>query len=125
MAVVAGFSILVSSPVRADHAPNRRCTDSGNICLSTQKVDGVRRLRLWMEDKKFDRFAIRLRGPNGAIMNRAFDVNRKNGRWVRSVRWRSYWPWWGEGAYWVRWHRINHGEMGRQILPYLGFHEHR
>ena len=67
--IVAGavVSTLVAlpQPVQAHHRPSRYCSASGDICQSSRKHDGVRRLRIGSAARYFRVFHICVLDPRG------------------------------------------------------------
>jgi pectate lyase len=88
-----------------DHAPNSYCTPSGDICYSTRKVKGVRKLRIRTIEKYFSEYRVCVRAPDDSRacrMGRMRDRNN-DGIWTGSMNWRKRFPYKGPGAYTVRW----------------------
>ena len=108
----------MGSPAAASHAPQVYCSESGDVCASTKKVDGRRLLRLGLAADYFDTYRLCVRAPDGSRLCKSFAVEKyEGGVYGDSVRWRKHFPDKGPGAYSVRW-RAN----GNSITPRLGFH---
>jgi hypothetical protein len=111
--------ILVASavPAAASHRPNFYCSKSGDICQSTQKVDGKRKLRMATIEKYFDRFNLCVTAPDGSRRCEEFKMKKNGAVWSRSVRWSKQFPNKGPGAYTVVW-KVDGSRVGKR----LGFH---
>ena len=115
---VAASLVAVSHPAQAHHRRNLYCSDSGDLCQSTRKVDGVRKLGLLLAAKDFRRFHICVTDPDGYESCVPFRVrSHDDGTFGRDVRWRKFFPYGGKGAYTVRW-----VVDGTRIGKVLGFH---
>ncbi len=91
-------------PAAASHRPKSYCSESGDVCASTKKVDGVRKLRISLAAKYFSEYTLCVRGPNDDRTCKKFFIERRdNGTFGDSVRWRGTFPNEGPGAYTVRW----------------------
>jgi hypothetical protein len=113
-------SLLVSmTPATAAHRPNADCSETGDICQSTTKIDGVRRLRIATAANYFDRYKLCVKPPDGTATCETFNMHeRSSGIWVGSVRWAQQFPRRGPGAYSVTWKFTSGDRIGRT----LGFH---
>ena len=120
VAWVAAVLVVTLAP-RADahHLPNRWCSDSGDICLGTRRVDGVRTLRLLMNDPYFDRFRLCVQDPDGERVCKRFTVGDAGGElFGADIAWREHFPDKGQGPYTVTWRMLDGTRIGRR----LGFH---
>lgn len=103
----------------ASHRPNSYCSDTGDICQSTTKVDGVRKLQVRTAANYFDRYRLCVRPLDGEQTCKTFTMHeRDNGIWVGSVQWAKHFPDEGRGAYVVTWRLASGDRIGRK----LGFH---
>ena len=104
----------------ARHRPNIYCSESGDLCQSSSKVSGVRRLQIRTFAKYFGRYRLCLKAPDGTRDCKRFRMHETDsGSWASSIRWRRHFPQKGEGAYTVAW-RAHGSRIGRR----LGFHVH-
>jgi hypothetical protein len=120
IAVAALVSLLVAmpQPAQAHHRPSRYCSASGDICQSSRKHDGVRRLRIGSAARYFRVFHICVLDPRGYRFCAPFRLReRDDGTFSRSVRWRRHFAPAGKGAYTVSWW-VGGSRIGRR----LGFH---
>lgn len=121
VATVCAAALVVSLPPRAqaDHRPSTHCSDTGDICQSTTKVDGVRKLQVRTAANYFDRYRLCVRPLDGEQTCKTFTMHeRDNGIWVGSVRWAKHFPDEGRGGYVVVWKLTSGDRIGRK----LGFH---
>jgi hypothetical protein len=111
--------VLLALPLRAEaaHRPTTRCSPSGDICQSTTKVNGFRRLRISLAAKYFDRYRLCVRAPDGSWACRFFEIRAQGSTFGSSVRWGIHFPHKGPGPYSVKW-STGGGRVGR----ILGFH---
>jgi hypothetical protein len=113
------FVLATTVPASASHRPNDYCSPSGDICLSTQKVDGVRKLRFGEVNEYYSRFTLCVRGPDGVRECHDFDVRPDGSSYGRTVVWRTNFEPRGQGAYTVVW-KSDGSVIGRR----MGFHVH-
>lgn len=113
-AMVAGLS----PSARADHRPNTYCSPSGDICQSTAKVNGVRKLRVTLAAKYFDRYKLCVIPPEGSRTCKTFKIEKQGGLYGDSVRWAAKFPNEGKGPYTVVWKMTSGDRFGKK----LGFH---
>lgn len=119
VALVAAAVVAVALPASADHRPNTYCSESGDICLSTKKIDGVRKFRLGMAAKYFDSYKLCVIGPNGEKTCHNYEVQKiEGGVYGDVVRWKGNFPNEGSGAYDVVWK-----QGGSRLGDRLGFHK--
>ena len=119
VAVSAMVGVLMMPTAGASHLPNARCTDSGDVCVSAQEVNGERLLRIRTAAKYFSRYNVCVMPEGGSIacvQGRVRDGNG-DGIWTGSVNWHERFPDAGRGAYTVRW-RTGNGFRS----PRVGFH---
>jgi hypothetical protein len=117
LVTAAGALVVALSPAaRADHRPNEYCSE--DICQSTTKVDGVRKLRVTLAAKYFDRYRLCVVPPEGARTCKTFEIGRQGGVYGDTVGWRKHFPDEGNGAYTVVWKMTNGDRFGEK----LGFH---
>ena len=117
-ALVAGL-VATAAPVQAGHRPNEYCSESGDVCLSTTRIDGVRKLRIALGAKYFDRYKLCVTGPNDDTICHSFKIERfKGGVYGDKVRWSTNFPDEGPGSYDVLWR-----QGGNRLGQKLGFHQ--
>jgi hypothetical protein len=111
--------VLIALPLRADaaHRPTTYCSPSGDICQSTTKVNGFRRLRIGLAAKYFDRYRLCVRAPDGSWTCRVFEIRAQGSTFGSSVRWGIHFPHKGPGPYSVKW-----STGGSRVGRILGFH---
>lgn len=115
---MAASLVAVAPPAGAHHRPNLYCSESGDLCQSTRKVDGKRKLGLLLAARYFRTFELCVLNPDGfryCVPLRVRDHG--DGTFGRDVRWRRYFPAGGPGPYTVSW-RVGDQRIGRR----LGFH---
>ena len=118
--VALSMSLLALPEVAvADHKPNAWCSQTGDICLATKKIERKRRLTIATAAKYFDRFRVCVTAPDDSTKCKEFEIYKEGPIYVRSVKWRRHFPNKGDGAYDVKWKGVNgEGRYGRT----LGFH---
>ena len=111
--------LLLALPraAEAHHLPNSYCSPTGDICQSTRKVDGIRRLRISLFAKYFDRYKLCVRAPDGTRACHRFYIHLQGVTFGSSIRWRRHFPNKGPGPYVVIW-----SSGGHQVGKRLGFH---
>lgn len=120
IAALVASSLLVPVQAVADHKPNAYCSPSGDLCQSTQKIDGTRKLTIGTAAKYFGRFKLCVTAPDGSHECKKFRMREEGPIWARSVSWSANYPDKGKGAYIVRWRAIEgDAKYGRT----LGFHK--
>ena len=119
LVVAAGALVVAAAPTaRADHRPNEYCSESGDICQSTAKIDGVRRLTVALAAKYFNRYKLCVIPPAGAQTCKTFRIEKQGPVYGDSVRWKNRFPDEGSGAYTVVWKMMSGDRFGKK----LGFH---
>lgn len=120
--VVAAMAVaLVGALVpaaRAGHRPQEYCSESGDVCQSTKRVDGVRKLTITLAAKYFSRYKLCVKAPDDATTCKRFKIRDQGNVYGSSVRWRKHFPDAGEGAYTVTWRN-----GGARVGARLGFHK--
>ena len=119
-AVAAAACLLAvqAPPANAHHRPDAYCSPSGDICQSTAKVDGERRLQIRTFAKYFSRYRVCVEGPDDSTTCRRFRIERSSSHsYVSSIVWRKHFPDGGAGSHTVRWFA-----QGRRVGATLGFH---
>ena len=115
-----GLVMLVSlvQAATAGHAPNSHCSESGDVCLSTRKVDGKRLLRIVTTAKYFETYKLCVKAPDESRTCRRGLMRDSDGDgvWTGSMNWAKRFPNKGPGAYTVRWTAEGYRS------PRLGFH---
>ena len=119
MTTAFAVAMTLLAPVAdAHHRPSLYCSESGDLCQSTRKVDGVRKLGLLLAAKYFRVFHVCVTDPGGYESCVPFRVrSHDDGTFGRDVRWRRHFPYGGRGAYTVSWW-VGDQRIGRV----LGFH---
>ncbi len=112
-------SVLTVTPTaEAHHRPNLYCSETGDLCQSTRRVDGKRKLGLLLAARYFRTFHLCVLNPDGFRYCAPFRVrDHGDGTFDRDVRWRRHFPSAGPGAYTVSWW-VDDQRIGRR----LGFH---
>jgi hypothetical protein len=119
LAALIATSILVPLEAHADHRPNSYCSDTGDLCQTTKKVDGTRKLTIGTAAKYFGRFKLCVTAPDGSHGCKKFRMRKEGTIYARSVSWSANFPNKGKGAYTVRWRAVEgDGQYGKR----LGFH---
>lgn len=101
----------------ASHYPNEFCSESGDVCTDTHKVDGVRKLRIGTAAKYFSHYKLCVTAPDDSRECKRFEIHKSGAGYGDTVNWAKQFPNKGEGAYTVRWKA-----QGNYITPKLGFH---
>lgn len=117
---MAASLVAVSAPAGAHHRPNIYCSETGDICQSARKVDGVRKLRILTAGRYFDVFHLCVYSQReGYEWCAPYRLRtRADGTFGRSVAWFKQWPSMrGHGTFTVTW-RVDGTRIGRR----LGFH---
>ena len=114
---IALLCVLIP-PSGASHRPTRFCSESGDVCLSTRRVEGVRKLSISLAAEYFEKFRLCVKGPGGSRSCKTFTIRDTGPGFGRSVRWRRHFPNKGPGAYNVTWRQLNGDLIGRR----MGFH---
>lgn len=117
-AVAAALVAGMAPAAQAGHRPQEYCSESGDVCQSTKKVDGVRRLTITLGGKYFSRYKLCVKAPDGALTCKKFKIKDQGAAYGSSIRWRKHFPDAGEGAYTVTWKN-----RGTRIGARLGFHQ--
>lgn len=119
VAVSLSFAVLSVFPTaNANHKPNFDCSPSGDVCKSTEKVDGVRKLRITLQARYFSRYELCVVAPDDSRTCKNFRIEEQGSVFGDSVRWSTNFPNKGKGAYVVVWKFTNGDRIGRR----LGFH---
>jgi hypothetical protein len=120
VAALVASVVSVALPARADHKPNANSRETGDICQSSQRVDGRRKFRIASGEKYFGRFKLCVTAPDGSHECKRFRMRDEGAVWARSISWTANYPDKGKGAYSVRWRPYKgDGQYGRR----LGFHQ--
>ncbi|MDP9300822.1 MAG: hypothetical protein M3P43_08000 [Actinomycetota bacterium] len=113
-------ALLLASPVSAgaSHRPTRYCSVTGDICQSTTRVNGVRRLTIALAAEYFHWYTLCVRAPDDSVTCHRFAIHAQGPTFGSSIRWARHFPRKGPGPYTVVWksggHRVGH---------ILGFHQ--
>ncbi|MEA2461232.1 MAG: hypothetical protein QOH90_1409 [Actinomycetota bacterium] len=116
LAAVTG-ALLLQPAASAHHRPSSSCSESGDVCVSATKVDGVRKLQIGLAAKYFDRYQLCVTAPDKSVECHRFAIGKRaNGSFGDSVRWGVWYEDGGPGAYTVRWKNAGN------TLGTAGFH---
>jgi hypothetical protein len=115
---IAGAVLLAPLPAGASHRPQSACSESGDVCQSTRKVDGVRKLRITLAAEYFTRYRLCVKAPDGSNTCKGFRIEEQGSQYGDSVTWRKHFPNAGAGEYTVTW-KSGGSRIGRR----LGFHK--
>lgn len=124
IAAVALISLLSSlpAPASADHRPNTYCSESGDICQSVARVDGVRTVTIKLAARYFARYDFCLSDRRGFDYCKRFRIEeRRNGVYGDSFRLTRHFHV-RRGAYSARWFRVDDARRQEQVGRTLGFH---
>jgi hypothetical protein len=117
--VACCLSIAVA-PAQASHRRTHYCSASGDVCQSTQKRDGVRKLEIGLSAKHFSRYKLCVIAPDDSRSCEKRKIHcQPSGTCGDKVRWDTHFPDMGPGAYTVVWKFTS----GKVIGKKLGFHE--
>ena len=117
VAVASAMVVALSPTARASHRPDSYCSESGDVCQSTTRVDGIRKLRVSLAAKYFDRYRLCVIPPEGSRTCKTFEIHKQGGVYGDTVGWRKHFPDEGNGAYTVVWK-----SGGDRFGEKLGFH---
>ncbi len=118
LVVVVGLFMTLLGPAQAGHRSTAYCSESGDICQSTRKVDGVRKLRIATAAKYFGRYRLCVTAPDDSTACRKGRMRKDGSIYRGAMRWRERFSHKGPGAYVVKWKFVSGGKIGRT----LGFH---
>jgi len=116
--LAAGLLASVVPPAQAHHLPNQYCSESGDVCLSSKKMDGKRKLAIGTAAQYFKKYELCVTGPTGSTTCHTFEVTEGEGGYGDVVRWARNFPREGAGKYIVEWKFMNGDRIGKR----LGFH---
>jgi hypothetical protein len=119
--LAVALAVVQTNPARAHHRPNTYCSETGDICQSAAKVDGIRKFRLTLAAKYFDRYDLCVIGPGDSKTCKTFRVKKQGSFYGDTVRWDTNFPDEGSGAYDVVWKMTSGDRFGKK----LGFHVSR
>lgn len=116
---VASAALIAAAtpPAEAHHRPNLYCSESGDICQSTRKTDGVRKLSIVMAAKYLDSFKLCVRSAI-TVCERFRVRSLDNALYGRRVNWKRHFPVFTEHSTHTVWWRAGGTRIGRR----LGFH---
>lgn len=117
VSAIAAAVLLSPLPAQADHRPQEYCSESGDVCQSVRRDDGVRKLKIVLAEKYFSRYKLCVKAPDDSRTCKAFRIQEQGEQYGDSVRWRKHFPDAGEGAYSVTWK-----SGGARVGARLGFH---
>lgn len=116
LAVLASL-VFALPPAQAKHLPQNYCSETGDVCQSTKRVDGVRKLKITLYSKYFDRYKLCVKAPDDATTCKGFKIQEMGEQFGDTVRWSKHFPNVGDGAYTVTWK-----SGGQRVGRKLGFH---
>lgn len=119
VALVASSTLILPVDAQADHKPNAYCSETGDICQSANKVDGVRKLRIVTAAKYFGRYRLCVTAPDDSKVCKEFQMYKDGPVYRGSARWSKHFPDKGSGAYTVKWKST---DGSQQYGRTLGFH---
>jgi hypothetical protein len=121
---MAAVLLVMVRPAQGHHAPDFRCSPSGDLCQSIAKVDGVRKLSITLAERYFGRYYLCVKDPRDFETCVDFRIQKlEGGIYGDTVRWSRHFPDWGEGRYVVKWYRVpDYGPPTDRVGRRLGFH---
>ena len=117
VASVAAAVLLAPLPAGAGHRPQNYCSESGDVCQSARRVDGVRKFRITLAAEYFERYRLCVKAPDGSTTCKGFRIQEQGSQFGDTVGWKKHFPNAGEGAYNVTWK-----SGGDRVGARLGFH---
>lgn len=123
-AMAAALLVVMRPAAQAHHAPNLWCSESGDMCQSTRKVEGARKLSITMAERYFGRYVLCVLDPMETETCVDFRIRElDSGLFGDTVRWRRHFPQHGEGGHTVKWFRVpDYGPPTERVGEKLGFH---
>lgn len=122
---MAASLVAVAAPgADAHHRPKSYCSDSGDICQSVRKLDGVRNFRILLGGRYFRRYVLCVSSPLGYDACKTFRIQLlSSSLYGDSVRAGRHFSIRRRGSYTVSWHRVpEYGPPTELIGRRLGFH---
>lgn len=116
LTIVLGVVMPVSA-AQADHKPKSYCSESGDVCLTSRRVNGVVRLNIGLAAEYFSRYKLCVIAPDGSRDCIKRPIKDQGQSYGDSVKWARYFPDKGEGAYKAIWR-----QGGNRLGKVLGFH---
>jgi hypothetical protein len=116
IAAVLIATVGVVPAAHANHRPNSYCSESGDVCQSTQKEHGVRRLKIGLGAKYFSRYHLCVVAPDDSRKCIKRKITDQGASYGDSVNWATHFPGKGEGEYDVIWR-----QGGSRLGKVLGF----
>jgi hypothetical protein len=112
--------MLLAAPVQAQatHRATHYCSPTGDICQSTQRVNGVRVLQVGLFAKFFSHYRLCVTAPDHTTTCHAFAIHAIGGTFGSKVVWKKHFPRKGPGLYTVVWRT-----GGARVGHILGFHQ--
>ena len=117
-ATTAALMATIVPAAEAGHRPQEFCSESGDVCQSTKKVNGVRKLTISLAAEYFSRYKLCVKAPDDTTTCKKFKIKDTGPGYGSSIRWSKHFPDGGEGAYTVTWKN-----RGERVGARLGFHE--
>jgi hypothetical protein len=118
IAVTTMTLLLSAAPAVANHRPNSACSESGDVCISAKADGGVRKLKISLGAKYFNRYKLCVTTPDEERTCHRYRIGKSGDVYGDSVRWDTHFPDGGSGAYDVVW-RQGGNKLGGETL---GFH---
>lgn len=103
----------------ADHRPLTVCSQTGDICQSVARVDGVRVFRITLAAGYFSDYRLCVTGPKATSCGRFSVHEAEGGTFASTVRWSRHFEKQGPGAYTVVWRSL---PGNTRVGSVLGFH---
>ena len=116
LVIAALWGTLLATPISAHHLPAAGCSESGDSCYTARRVEGIRRLGVFLVEKYFDRYRLCVNGPENVDRCHGYRIREMGSSYGSSIRWRADFPFEGRGSYRVVW-RLD----GRRLAT-QGFH---
>lgn len=115
---ISAALIAITPPAEANHRPNTYCSETGDICQSTRKVNGLRKLRIRLAARYFDWYQLCVLKHHEAEVCANFEIEKSRHRYGDNVRWKRVFPNYEPGHYTVTWRLM----LGERVGRKLGFH---
>ena len=101
--VVTVGLLCAAGPALGSHASSRYCSESGDLCQSTRKIDGIRKLAVTTTDGSLATYGLCVTTPTGRTDCKRFEMEPSGDDYADSVRWHRHFPADGPGHYKVAW----------------------
>jgi hypothetical protein len=117
-AIGVALMVPIAQNAEAHHRPNSYCSSTGDICQTTAKFNGIRKLKISLAAKYFSHYDLCVVTPDGTRTCHTYDIERQGDFFGDTVRWDTHFPDGGRGPYTVIWKMTSGDRVGRK----LGFH---